>query len=181
MAWVSGLTEFVRDALPPQKAPNVLAELIARRTRCSRRSRLSQRRWPAGRRGRPPPNGGTGTAGRETADARLQLINDKAIELRGTPHVGTLGKLKTTQPPLARKLYRSGLSVLIGLSSYAVILWSLRNVDLHDFSEDKIPYLIPILIGIVIVTISTWFFVRTFMGRFAALASVIMFATPASW
>lgn len=184
MAWVGGqLTESVRDAFAAyQKAPNVLGELIARRNEMQKALSAFRMpalaRWSAEDARRQALEKDLARQEGKQRDARLQRINDKAIELRGTPHVATLGKLKTTQPRLARKLYRSGLSVLIGLSSYAAILWSLRNIDLHNFSEDKIPYLIPILIGIVIVTISTWFFVRTFMGRFAALvASVIMFAT----
>jgi hypothetical protein len=179
LAWVGGqLTETMRGAFAEYRtAPNVLAELIARRAEMQRALagfRLPVlTRWSAEDARRQSLERELAAEEGKRRDARLQVINDKAIELRGTPHLATLGKLKAGQPPLARKLYRSGVALLVGLSGFTAALWSARGIDLSRFSDQDKGYLIPLILGLLCVSGAAWVATRTVRGRFAALVVAI--------
>lgn len=184
MNWVGGqLTDSVREAFAVyQKAPNVLFDLIARRSELQtslagfRLPALS--RWSAEDARRKTLEKELAVEEGRQRDTRLKAINDKAIELRGTPHADTLTKLKTTEPPLVRKLYRSGVWVLIGLSALTAAAWSVRNLNMRAFSEKDIPYLLPLFVGLLTLSVSVWFLIRMVRGRLLAfIGSVFTFLT----
>ncbi|HSB53579.1 MAG TPA: protein kinase [Gemmatimonadales bacterium] len=183
MAWIGGqLTDTVRAAFAQyRQAPNVLGDVIGRRTELQgalapfRMPVLA--RWSAEDTRRKALEQELAVQEGRQRDARLQAINDKAIELRGTPHVATINQLKTTQPPLARKLFRTGLAGLVGFTAYTIGAWMVRHVDMRRFSENDVQYLIPILGAMVIMLICTWIAVRAWRGRFLAfIACFLVFA-----
>ncbi len=97
------LVAALRDAFAANRtAPNVLSELVARRT--DLRNALADFRVPALARWRAE-DARQEILGRELVaaeaaqrDARLKVIADKAISLRGTPHVQTLADLEQGLP-----------------------------------------------------------------------------------
>jgi hypothetical protein len=109
----------------------------------------------------------------KTRDTRLQVINDKAISVRGSPHAQTLVGLKATQPPLTRKLYRSGLALLVGAAVFLPAMWVAMHIDLRRFSEPDKLFLIPIGVAWLSSGVVAWFVVRAFFGRFLALLGAI--------
>ncbi len=184
MTWVGGqLTDSVRDAFAfYQKAPNVLGEVIARRGDLQRALggfRLpALARWSAEDARRQVLEKELAQEEGRQRDARLQAINDKAITLRGTPHANTLTKLKTSEPALVRKVYRTGLWFMIGLSGFGAAAWSIRNLNVPAFSDKDVPYLIPMLLGLICLATSTFFFLRTFRGKLLSfIVAFIMFFT----
>lgn len=183
LAWVGKqLSETVRTAFADyQSAPNVLEGVIGRRAELQRA--LAPFRVPALARW-DAEDQRRATLERELAaqegtqrDARLQAISDRAIELRGTPHVTTLAQLKATQPPLPRRLYQTALAALVGLTAYVVGAWQVRHMNMRTFSEKDIPLLIPLLVSLLIASVCTWFAVRAWRGRLLATlaAFVILF------
>jgi hypothetical protein len=180
MAWIGGqLTDTVRAAFAEyRQAPNVLGTVVGRRTELQgalapfRMPVLA--RWSAEDARRKALEQDLAVQEGRQRDARLKAINDKAIELRGTPHVATLSQLKTTQPTLASKLFQSGLAGLIGFTAFAVGAWQVRYVNMRQFSEKDVQYLIPILVSLAIMLVCTWIAVRAWRGRLLAFIACFM-------
>ena len=179
LVWIGGqLTDTVRDAFAAYKgAPNVLAELIARRNEMQRALAgfrvPALARWSAEDARRQVLERDLAAEEAKTRDTRLQVINDKAISVRGSPHAQTLVGLKATQPPLTRKLYRSGLALLVGAAVFLPAMWVAMHIDLRRFSEPDKLFLIPIGVAWLSSGVVAWFVVRAFFGRFLALLGAI--------
>lgn len=174
MAWMGGrLTDTVRAAFAAyQQAPNVLGEVVGRREQFKQalipfRSPVVAR-WGAEDVRRSSLERELAAQEGAQRDARLRAVNAKAIELRGTPHVATLGDLRKSQPPLARKFHRTGVALLTGFTALTAGAWSVRHVDMRRFSESDVKYLVPLLLALVITTICTWIAVRAWRGRLLA-------------
>ena len=179
LAWVGGqLADTVREAFAAyQSAPNVLSELVARRNELQRalagfRS-PALARWSAEDARRQVLERELASQEGKTRDSRLQVINDKAIELRGSPHAKTLAGLKATQPPLARKLYRSGLALLVGVGGFLAAMWVAMHVDLQRFADQDKVFIIPILVAWASLGVVGWVVTRAFFGRFVSLVGAI--------
>lgn len=171
-----GLADTVREAFAAfRSAPNVLSELVARRNAMQRALAGFEipalARWSAEDARREKLGRELVSAEARTRDGRLQVINDKAIELRGTPHAKTLAGLKTSQPPLARKLYRSGLWLFLGVGGFGAALFAAGGIDLeHNFvPERELLAVIPLLAAWAFLGVVAWIAVRSFFGRRAAL------------
>lgn len=183
MTWVGGqLTDSVRDAFAEyHKTPNILGDIITRRSELQRALapfRLpALARWSAEDARRQVLENQLAAQEGKQRDARLQAINDKAIGLRGTPHADTLTKLKTSQPALARKVYRTGLWFMIGMGGFLAALWSVRNVDIQRFADKDAIYLIPMILGLLCLGTAAFFMMRTFFGRAISfiVAAIIFF------
>jgi hypothetical protein len=160
LAKVGGLlVTALRDAFAAnQSAPNVLSELIARRTDL-RRALVDFRvpalaRWNA-------EDARQETLGRELVaaeaaqrDARLKAIADKAVSLRGTPHVQTLTDLEKGLPFNEKRLL-SRISYLF----YFVAGMGILSAIPYDPSTGKIELATGVMAGIL-TAVSVWLFTR---------------------
>lgn len=105
MAAIGGqLAATMRDAFAANSsAPNVLAELISRRSTVKQALQVfripSLDRWRTEDSRAEVLGWELVAAEAKVRDARLQAIADKAISLRGTPHVQTLSDLANGLPP----------------------------------------------------------------------------------
>jgi hypothetical protein len=120
MAAIGGqLTATLRDAFAANRsAPNVLAELISRRATLKQALKAfrvpSIDRWNTEDSRAEVLGWELVAAEGKVRDARLQAITDKAISLRGTPHVQTLSDLAKGLPPDEQRwLSRANLLFLL--------------------------------------------------------------------
>jgi len=181
LAWIGGqLSDTVRDAFAAYKAsPNVLAEVIARRNEMQRALsgfRIpALARWSAEDARRKTLEQELASEEAKTRDARLRVINDKAIELRGTPHEKVLAGLKASQPALVQKLYRSGVALLVGVTGFGAALFWAASVDIQHLQQARQPWpvLVALITGQLLVGVAGWVATRSFFGRFAALIAAI--------